>query len=68
MRIHAAVTTARARPGLEQAVRASQGHEPADPRACAVARGARLADLADDVVGRRLRFDPDPEPDPEPPG
>ena len=35
-------------------------------RAHAFASGAALADVADDVVSRLLRFDPDPEPDPEP--
>jgi ANTAR domain len=37
-------------------------------RARAFASGTKLGDLADDVVGRRLRFKPDPEPDPEPLG
>jgi hypothetical protein len=37
-------------------------------RARAFASGAKLGDLAADVVGRRLRFDPDPEPDPDPLG
>jgi hypothetical protein len=35
-------------------------------RARAFASGAELGDVAEDVVGRRLRFDPDPEPEPEP--
>ena len=35
-------------------------------RARAFASGAELRNLAEDVVSRRVRFDPDPEPDPEP--
>jgi hypothetical protein len=35
-------------------------------RARAFASGRPLGEIADDVVGRRLRFDPDPDPDPEP--
>jgi len=35
-------------------------------RARAFASGRPLGEIADDVVGRRLRFDPDPDPDPQP--
>jgi ANTAR domain len=35
-------------------------------RARAFASGVPLGQLADDVVGRRLRFDPDPDPHPDP--
>jgi len=35
-------------------------------RARAFASGAVLGEVADNVVSRRLRFDPDPEPEPEP--
>ena len=35
-------------------------------RAYAYSEDRRLADVAGDIVARRLRLDPDPEPDPDP--
>ena len=37
-------------------------------RAYAYSEGRRLADVASDIVARRLRLDPDPDPDPVPDG